>query len=33
MTVKTITFAVQLGSGGSEIARAVAEKLDYRYYD
>jgi cytidylate kinase len=33
MTAKTITFAVQLGSGGFAVARAVAEKLNYRYYD
>ncbi|HLF75931.1 MAG TPA: cytidylate kinase-like family protein [Dehalococcoidia bacterium] len=33
MTAKTVTFAVQMGSGGFELARAVAEKLQYRYYD
>jgi cytidylate kinase len=33
MTAKTITFSVQMGSGGFEIARAVAEKVKYRYYD
>jgi cytidylate kinase len=33
VTAKTVTFAVQLGSGGFSIARAVAEKLSYRYYD
>jgi cytidylate kinase len=33
MTAATVTFSVQLGSGGFAIARAVAEKLGYRYYD
>jgi cytidylate kinase len=33
MTASTITFSVQLGSGGFAIARAVAEKSGYRYYD
>jgi cytidylate kinase len=33
MTAKTITFSIEVGSGGFEIARAVAEKLKYRYYD
>ena len=33
MTAKTITFAVQIGSRGFEIARLVAERLKYRYYD
>lgn len=29
----TITFSVQVGSGGFAIARSVAEKIGYRYYD
>ena len=33
MTAKTITFSIEVGSGGFEISRAVAEKLQYRYYD
>jgi CMP/dCMP kinase len=33
MTANTVTFAVQIGSGGFEIARLVAEQLNYRYYD
>jgi cytidylate kinase len=33
MTAKTVTFTVQVGSGGFAIARAVAEQLGYRYYD
>ena len=33
MTARTITFAVQIGSGGHELARTVAERLRYRYYD
>ena len=33
MTAGTVTFSVQVGSGGFAIARAVAEKLGYRYYD
>jgi len=33
MSASTITFSVQVGSGGFAIARAVAEKLGYRYYD
>jgi cytidylate kinase len=33
MTAPTITFAVQLGSGGYEIARTVADRLKYRFYD
>jgi cytidylate kinase len=28
-----ITFSVQMGSGGENIARAVAEALNYPYYD
>lgn len=33
MTARTITFALQLGSGGFEIAHRVADALKYRYYD
>lgn len=33
VTARTITFAVQIGSGGSAIARTVAETLRFRYYD
>jgi cytidylate kinase len=33
MTASTITFAVQLGSDGFAIARAVAERLNYHYLD
>jgi cytidylate kinase len=33
MTSSVITFSTQMGTGGSRIARAVAEKLRYRYYD
>ena len=33
MTARTITFAVQIGSGGFEVARSVADRLGYRYYD
>jgi cytidylate kinase len=33
MSATTVTFTVQIGSGGFAIARAVAEKLGYRYYD
>jgi cytidylate kinase len=33
MTAKTITFSIEVGSGGFEVARAVAETLKYRYYD
>ena len=33
MTAKTVTFAVQLGSGGFAVAQAVSEALKYRYYD
>ena len=33
MTAKTITFSVQIGSRGFDIARLVAERLKYRYYD
>ena len=33
MTASVVTFSTQMGSGGGRIARAVAEKLRYRYYD
>lgn len=33
MTASALTFSVQLGSGGFGIARGVAEKLGFRYYD
>lgn len=33
MTASVVTFSNQMGSGGSAISRAVAEKLRYRYYD
>jgi cytidylate kinase len=33
MTASVVTFSTQIGSGGSRIARAVAEKLRFRYYD
>lgn len=33
MPAKVITFAVQLGSGGNDIARTVAEELGYRFLD
>lgn len=33
MTAKVVTFSVQLGSDGHAIARAVAEKLGYRFLD
>jgi cytidylate kinase len=33
MTAKTVSIAVQLGTGGFSIARSVADKLGYRYYD
>jgi cytidylate kinase len=33
MTASVITFSTQMGTGGSRIARAVAEKLRFRYYD
>jgi cytidylate kinase len=33
MSATTITFSVQLGSGGFAIARQVADKLGFRYYD
>ena len=33
MTAKAVTFSIEVGSGGFELARAVAEQLKYRYYD
>ena len=33
MSAKVVTFSVQLGSGGNEIARHVADKLGYRFLD
>lgn len=33
MSANTITVSVQLGSGGFEIARNIADHLGYRYYD
>ena len=33
MAASVITFSVQMGSDGTAIARAVADKLGYRYYD
>jgi cytidylate kinase len=33
MPAKTVTFSVQIGSSGFTIARAVAERLHYKYYD
>lgn len=33
MTAKVVTFSVQLGSDGLEIARAVAQRLSYRFLD
>ena len=33
MAANVVTFAVQLGSGGFEIAQTIAEKLGYRYLD
>ena len=33
MAARAITFSVQIGSRGFEIARLVAERLKYRYYD
>ena len=33
MTASVVTFSTQMGSGGGRIARAVAEKLRFRYYD
>jgi cytidylate kinase len=33
MAASVVTFTVQVGSGGFAIARGVADKLGYRYYD
>ncbi len=33
MTARVVTFSVQLGSGGFALARALAERLEYRYCD
>jgi cytidylate kinase len=33
MAANVVTFAVQLGSGGFEVAETVADKLGYRYLD
>jgi cytidylate kinase len=33
MSATVVTFSIQLGSDGLTIARGVADKLDYRYYD
>ena len=33
MTANIVTFSNQTGAGGHAIARAVAEKLRFRYYD
>jgi cytidylate kinase len=33
MTASVVTFSTQMGTGGSRIAREVAEKLRFRYYD
>jgi cytidylate kinase len=33
MAANVVTFSVQLGSGGFEIAQDIAEKLGYRYLD
>jgi cytidylate kinase len=33
MTASIVTFSVQVGSGGNAISRAVAERLNYRFYD
>ena len=33
MPAKVITVTVQLGSGGFAVARSVADKLGFRYYD
>ena len=33
MGASIITFATLMGSGGTSISRAVAEKLRFRYYD
>ena len=33
MSATIVTFSNQMGSGGSAISRAVAERLRFRYYD
>jgi len=33
VAAKIVTFTVQLGSGGNEIARTIAQKLGYRFLD
>jgi cytidylate kinase len=33
MAASVVTFSIQVGSGGSAISRAVAERLGYRFYD
>jgi cytidylate kinase len=33
MAASVVTFSVQVGSGGSAISRAVADRLGYRFYD
>ena len=33
MGANTITVSVQLGSGGFTIARSIADRLGFRYYD
>jgi CMP/dCMP kinase len=33
MTASVVTFSHQIGSNGAQIARSVADKLRYRYYD
>jgi cytidylate kinase len=33
VAAKVVTFAVQLGSGGNEIAREIAQSLGYRFLD
>jgi len=33
MTASVVTFSTQIGSGGSRVARAVADKLRFRFYD
>ena len=33
MTASVVTFSIQVGSGGTSISRAVADRLGYRFYD
>jgi cytidylate kinase len=33
VAAKVVTFSVQLGSGGNDIARTIAQKLGYRFLD